>query len=107
MQHFEDRELFEKTEPEKLDRSLNAHFKVEGFISLKDVGATKPPAHVPEQVGVAFREGATSLVTGCWNAAGAMFRLAIDLATKPLLPSEDPECQDPTRSRTSAAVALR
>jgi hypothetical protein len=39
----------------------------------------------------AFREGAVSLVVGCWNAAGAMFRLAIDLATKPLLPAKEVE----------------
>jgi hypothetical protein len=89
MLEYEDRTLFEKTSPAKLDSSLNAHFKIEGFISLKDFGATKPPDHVPELVGTAFREGATSVVTGCWNAAGAMFRLAIDLATKPLLPSEE------------------
>jgi hypothetical protein len=31
----------------------------------------------------------TGVVTNCPNAAGAMFRLAVDLTTRPLLPPED------------------
>jgi Domain of unknown function (DUF4145) len=42
-----------------------------------------------DHIANAFREGATSVVTDCWNAAGAIFRLAIDLTTRPMLPEED------------------
>ncbi|MGA7455496.1 MAG: DUF4145 domain-containing protein [Rhodoplanes sp.] len=65
---------------------LDPLFSVEGCISIKDIGAAGPPDYVPA---TAFREGATFLVVGNWNATGAMFRLAIDLTTKPMLPTED------------------
>jgi hypothetical protein len=81
-------ELLSSEGPFAIDQTLNPHFEVNGFICIRDLGADEPPEHVPEPVAAAFREGATSLATECWNAAGAMFRLTIDLATKPLLPNE-------------------
>jgi hypothetical protein len=66
--------------------SLNTYFSVEGYMSLKDLAANNPPEHVPETIANAFREAATCLSIKCHNAAGAMFRLCIDLATAPLLP---------------------
>jgi Domain of unknown function (DUF4145) len=53
------------------------------------MGTAAPPDHVPDPIANAFREGATSVVTGSWNAAGAMFRLTIDLATRPMLPNDE------------------
>jgi hypothetical protein len=44
---------------------------------------------VPDQVATAFHEGAVSVAVGNWNAAGTMFRLAIDLTTRSMLPPED------------------
>ena len=38
-----------------------------------------------------FNEGATCLAVGCYNAAGTMFRLTIDLVTRDMLPDEDVE----------------
>lgn len=67
---------------------LNDHFKVAGYISLKDESADEPPEHVPEDIAAVFSEGATCVAVRCWNAGGAMFRLAIDMATKSLLPPE-------------------
>jgi hypothetical protein len=55
------------------------------------MGAAPTPEHVPEPIATAFREGAVSVVVGNWNAAGTMFRLAIDLATRSMLPEEDVE----------------
>jgi hypothetical protein len=75
--------------PEKVDGSLNPYFEVEGYISLKNMGGEAPPEFVPETIANAFREGATSVVTNCPNAAGAMFRLVVDLTTRPMLPPED------------------
>lgn len=77
--------------PTSINGSLNRYFDIEGFICLKDMGGQEPPEFVPEPIANAFHEGATAVVTKCPNAAGAMFRLAVDLTTRPLLPAEDAE----------------
>jgi hypothetical protein len=84
-------DLFNKTSPLKVAGSLNNYFKVEGFISLKDQAKLDPPEHVPDNIANVFREAATCLSVKCWNAAGTMFRMCIDLATRPLLPVEEIE----------------
>jgi hypothetical protein len=43
--------------------------------------------HVPKDIADVFVEAATCLSVECWNAAGAMFRLCVDLTTKPMLPT--------------------
>ncbi|PCK00643.1 MAG: hypothetical protein COA45_01350 [Zetaproteobacteria bacterium] len=48
----------------------------------------KPPKHIPEDIERIFKEGSESLTGNCPNAAGAMFRLCIDLVTKKLLPDD-------------------
>ena len=74
--------------PATIEGSLNGYFEVEGFICLKDVGTMAPAEFVPEPIADAFRDGATCVVTNCPNAAAAMFRLVVDLTTRPLLPPE-------------------
>lgn len=69
--------------------SLNAGMKIMGHVSPKDRVAAKPPEHVPTDVAAAFREAATCLAVECWSASGGMFRKALDLATRPLLPGEE------------------
>lgn len=64
-------------------------FSVEGYISLRDADAIQPPDHLPPDIAPVFEEGAKCFAIGCWNAAGTMFRLCLDLATAPLVPSED------------------
>jgi Domain of unknown function (DUF4145) len=44
---------------------------------------------VPDNIARVFREGATCLSVECWNAAGTMFRVCIDLATRSMLPEGD------------------
>lgn len=66
---------------------LNDHFEVRGFISLKDRVAFEPPEHVPDNIAAVYREGATCASVECFNAAATMFRLCVDLVTKPLLPN--------------------
>jgi hypothetical protein len=73
----------------RLEGSLNAYLDVEGFISLKDTARSDPPEYLPKNIANAFREGATCLAVECFNAAGTMFRLCVDLATRPLLPTEE------------------
>ena len=61
--------------------------RIEHYISLKDRATVPPPEHTPKNLEPVFREGATCLAVGCYNAAGTMFRLCVDLATRPLLPA--------------------
>jgi hypothetical protein len=84
-----DIKLFQHESPLNVEGSLNNYFVVDGFVSLKHEATVSPPEYVPENVANVFREGATCLAVGCWNAAGTMFRMCVDLATKPLLPAEE------------------
>jgi hypothetical protein len=84
-----DIDLFKRTSPLKIEDSLNGFFRVRGFISLKDQSTVAAPEYVPDNIAGVFREAATCLTVECWNAAGAMFRGCVDLATRPLLPAEE------------------
>ena len=75
----------------KLDRAVNQVMKVEGHIRLKDLAAQQPPEHLPKNIEAAFREGAACMSIGCYNAAGTMFRLCIDFATREKLPEAEVE----------------
>jgi hypothetical protein len=79
--------------------ALNAAFEITGFISLKDQNDIVPPNYLPENVNAAFKEAASCFAAGCFNASGAMFRLAIDLATKSLLPEGDATSGGPNRQQ--------
>lgn len=71
------------------DGSLNKYVKVERYISLRDFPGVAPPEFLPPDIEAAFKEGATCLSVGCYNATGTMFRLCIDIATQSMLPKED------------------
>jgi hypothetical protein len=73
----------------KVEGTLNQYVNVEGHISLKDTASIEPPDHLPKDIESVFREGATCLAVDCYNAAGTMFRLCVDLATKSMLPAEE------------------
>jgi hypothetical protein len=67
-------------------------FEMKGYVTLKDRDAASPPEFVDPDVAAAFQEGAICASVNCFNAAGTMFRLALDLATQRLLPPpEEPE----------------
>lgn len=70
------------------DWVVTAWYAVDGYVSTTDFYAQEPPDHVPDAVADAFEEAATCMAAQCWNAAGAMFRTAIDLATQEKLPKE-------------------
>jgi hypothetical protein len=61
---------------------------VSGYVSIKDKNVMQPPADVPEEIGRIFTEGATCLAVECFNAAGTMFRLCVDLATQSIVPAD-------------------
>jgi hypothetical protein len=67
--------------------SANNFVKIESYVSQRDAASMEPPEYLPPEIEAVFKEGATCLAVGCFNAAGTMFRLSVDLATKSLLPS--------------------
>ena len=69
--------------------ALNNFTQVRGFISTKDSATIKPPQFLPPNIKTAFNEGATCFAVNCFNAAGTMFRLCVDMATKGMLPEEE------------------
>ena len=77
---------------------------IEGFISLKDRVAMAPPEYLPDDIRAVFSEGATCLAVGCFNAAGTMFRLCVDLATNSMLPEAD---GDGLNSKVRRSLGLR
>jgi len=81
----------EDNPPETIPGNINDYFEPDGYISLKHVGATEPPDHVPPDLAKIFKEATKCVAVQCWNAGGAMFRLCVDMATEQLLPKEDVE----------------
>jgi hypothetical protein len=75
----------------QFSKAVNLVMNVESYISLKDVGTQKPPEYLPNNIDAAFREGAACVAISCFNAAGTMFRLCADLATRAMLPEGEVE----------------
>lgn len=63
-------------------------FSFERLITTADLAANDAPEFLPENIDRAFKEGTRCLAIGCHNAAAAMFRLCLDLATKARLLAE-------------------
>lgn len=85
------KQFLETSGPTKYGGAVNSIMNIEGFVSVKDAAAVPPPEHLPDNIKAAFSEGAKCSAVGCYNAAGTMFRLCVDLATRPLLPPESEE----------------
>ena len=77
----------------KFDGFINPYVDIVRFVSVRDRASHAPPDFLPDELAETFREGATCLSVECWNAAGAMFRACVDLATRPLLPAEGVELE--------------
>ncbi len=86
-----DHKSVHKTGLVNIDHAVNRYVRIEGIITLKDRAEVEAPEHVPDAISNVFTEGTTCLMVACWNAAGTMFRLCIDLVTKRLLPEQDVE----------------
>jgi hypothetical protein len=70
----------------KYNKSLNDFFSIKYYVSLRDHVCIGPREGLAEEIRKAFIEGATCFTVQCHNAAATMFRLCIDLVTRPLLP---------------------
>lgn len=66
--------------------SLNQFYSVVRPITLRDQVTIQPPPFLPNGINAAFKEGAACHAIGCYNAAACMFRLCLDLVSKPMLP---------------------
>ena len=97
-------EFIRKTGLAKISGAVGDLVRIEGFISLKDRMAMAPPEYLPEDILAIFSEGATCLAVGCFNAAGTMFRLCVDLAANSMLPEAD---GDGLNSKIRRSLGLR
>lgn len=70
------------------DLSLTDLLEFKRIITALDRSTNAPPDHLPADIELIMREGNKCLSAQCWNAAGAMYRLALDMATKSALPAE-------------------
>ena len=87
--------------------ALNPYFKVERYIGLRDRAHHNPPERLPENVENAFNEGAACLSIDCYNADATMFRLSLDIATRPLLPEAADTCKPQPNTRQRRDLGLR
>ena len=62
---------------------------IHSYVNVTNFKTRPSPEHLPDSIAAAFQEGSKCLAVGCFNAAAAVFRLSLDLATKDLLPGED------------------
>jgi hypothetical protein len=81
-----DKSIIHKSGLIKLAGTVNQLMRIENIVSKKDDASVEPPQHLPQPIEAAFREGAMCLAVSCYNAAGTMFRLCVDPATRSLLP---------------------
>jgi hypothetical protein len=72
-----------------INGSLNEYMNIVRYVSLRDSAAQAPPNHLPPVIDASFIEASMCLAIGCWNAAGVMFRMCVDRATKPMLPEDE------------------
>lgn len=79
-------QMVEKLDVATMKSELSPYLVVMGFVSARDKSASEPPSDLPADVEAAFKEGSKCLAAECPNAAAAMFRLSLDLATSPKLP---------------------
>ena len=68
----------------RYDKALNNIIEIRHYVNTRNMASRPAPEDTPEGIKDVFREGAESVTGNCPNAAVAMFRLCLDLATKPL-----------------------
>jgi len=83
----QDRHFYQDPQSVVVSHDLLSAFSIEEVVSLRNFSAGESPEHLPSDIAAAFAEAMICLSAGCYNAAAAMFRLCVDMATRPLLPS--------------------
>lgn len=88
--------------------ALNPYFDIQYLVSIRHKQNVEPPEHLPPEIQSAFTEAAACLSIDCFNAAGTMFRLCIDLATRGLLSEPDDEAKpQPPNTKVRRDLGLR
>ena len=95
------------TGPEFLEavKSVNRQFDYRNYVSTSDRAIAGPPQHLPTGIAHAFNEASRCFAVNCPNAAGTMYRLCVDLATKELLPPAT-ESDPPYKVRRDLGLRL-
>ena len=86
--NYEDTDTLKSKGLLNLKDAVNRVMEVDHYISLTNLAVKIPPKHLPSGVEASFMEAATCFTVGCWNATGAMARMCLDLATRPLPPAK-------------------
>jgi hypothetical protein len=111
LNEYATRELFYKSSDALVNHgaALNRYFRIDRHVSLRDRILVKPPDHLPLEINAAFQEAAACLSIACYNASAAMFRLCVDLATRPLLPDpkDSGKLQPNEKTRRDLGLRLR
>ncbi len=82
---WETDERTERDHPMKQIGLIEYNFQIEGIVRVCDNVAILPPDFIPQNIKAVFEEAIRCLSMQCWNAAGAMFRLCLDLTTKDMI----------------------
>ncbi len=101
------RDFTESAQVSSFNGTLNDAYDVLRFIALRDHNSHQPPDFLDEALSAAFKEGAACFSIGCYNAAATMFRLCVDLATRPLLPSAADNTDKQPNEKTRRDLGLR
>lgn len=88
-----------------INGAANDYVQIHTYVNISNIRTRPSPEHLPDAIDAAFQEGARCLAVGCFNAAAAMFRLSLDLATKNRLPS--PNAEDSPDDQTRRFLARR
>lgn len=92
---------------EGLKADITPYFRLNSWIDISITVAKACPSDLPPEIEQSFREGARCLAIKCFNAAGAMFRLCLDHATKERLPADDVQPAPTKHERRNLAPRLR
>ena len=90
-----------------LASGLNDQIVIDRFITVRDNISVTPPEHLPPEIENALKEGAACLSIECFNASAVMFRLCVDLATRPLLPDSGDAAKTQPNSKQRRDLGLR
>lgn len=86
---------------------LNDYADAKGPITLKDNFTHDGPEYLPDNIQAVYDEAVSCLAIRCYNAAATMFRLCIDLQTRPMLPAIDSDEDPKPSSKERRELGLR
>jgi Domain of unknown function (DUF4145) len=107
IEHNMVRSFSEKNGIVNADLNLNYYFRLLNYVAIHHHVSKKPPDYLPDDINMSFKEGASCMAIDCYNAAATMFRLCVDLATRPMLPKPDEQDKPKPNSRERRDLGLR